>query len=155
MKQEIALIIRRDVQVPRKVDREALAMRRAQEAQPPVGHCPVMSLSGRSRYSSAFSLKARPSMNANGKDAAIQAANNFKTTTGVMLSPSMLRHPAIPRGRDAGQAAFGWYGSICSSMAICSSVNSASSGCRQPVRRRMWIRSGRAGVRFPLMICEA
>ena len=47
------------------------------------------------------------------------------------------------------------HGSICSSIAICSSDKSAISECRQPVLRMMWIASARDGFRAPETISLA
>ncbi len=47
------------------------------------------------------------------------------------------------------------HGSICSSIAICSSDKSAISECRQPVLRMMWIASARDGCRAPETISLA
>lgn len=46
-------------------------------------------------------------------------------------------------------------GSICSSIAICSSDRSASIACRQPVLRMIWIASEREGCRAPVIISLA
>lgn len=60
------------------------------------------------------------------------------------------------RRRDRGQrvhaasALAGVHGSICSSTAICSSDKPPINECRQPVLRKMWMASGREGLRTPL-----